>query len=1722
MKQRDDKPRAPLSPLVEGAAVPLASDTDDWESELEAWDRALPIALVPGKTEPIDAPVSGNAATLFQSSTTVEGQHGPLSGVPTGPFDEGDTPTSGAYATLVTSVDESGPAASVAPRPGGRAPAPLLDSQLAAHLAIPTGAFVEGASATFDSYAALVTESSAPRPLTIFDVDPPEEEEVRFPDLALPEMSTALELDDAVAPVKLGPNLAPASPGAPAWSALAGLLADELAYEEAPARKVDLALAVARALDSAGDLPGARAAVETALGNHRPDSGPGTGHDGWIAIHRARLALAERASGICDDERAAESLARLALLPHPDQAAYRAVQAEWALERAREGLGSGTAAAFVTAAPEGLPRALADAELAWGEPGAAAAILAAAGHARGGRLGAALLLLAATRNEVARHFQAATEQRYDAVALDQRRLLARMGLLRDFARMEPASALAGLKELMQILAPSALKVALARWGARLCAGPDRREEAWALVADLPGLGPLTAALARDRAQLRARAGGAPVGEREANELLAALLAHFSHPSAQVLAARFACQFATDEATAEAALTRIEALRVEGADVMPLSVPVEEIIRPSSSARLRLRALRLWRDLDPARWFPAAYAAAAARPPHEVDEEWREIEARDPTSLVFLWRAAAATRAARFVEAAEILAAGAGAWSNTTLGAPLWELSAERLARVDVPAACDRLETIQARGADPAVRITLERTLRRMRDRARWMAYARSDATAGDSPARRASLILESCFWAAEASHAADDEASLDEALRLSPLHPVALGLALGGRPSPGVMADRYLAAAHANRSGLTAVEAAVWLSFAGELRQALELIAERFFPAEPCADPGNRAANAREADGPVGEAARGLMRRLAWSADDLQARAVLLSRAGMSEGREEEQPAGRVPWADRAAGQLAHSLQGSTTGDAGAAPTGAEAGPLARLEGAARRGAWAEIVSCLREAPPHEDRPTEAASSLAVEVHLGRSSSRGVEAILAGAIGVAPGAAQPSPSGSALLFRLFASGAAGDGGRLLAFEGAARVADGLSDSRSATLFLLEAARLSAAPDVVEQHLRGAVERDPTSAPAASAWRRWLVTAGRIAEAADAAAAEADALVEPGLRIEALVQAAALARLEVPPEAEERVKDASAKLARATAFLRRALQLAPSDTRVFSSLRDLYEQAGEHASLAELLAHRLTTSSNPFEMTTLHLARAELFAGPLGDRAVAKAELGTILAKEPHHARALARLADLEEEQGNHAAAELLMRRSVTERSPERLRDLFLRLGRIHQQHVPDPKRAVAAFSRVLHLDGKNREALDALSNLFVGLGDTRNATALTEQLLRLESAPAQRVVYHLRLGQVAERAGDQKAAQEHFRRAVTEAPLDLRAVAELARHLEKIHDQSGRAHVLDATAAELRAAVLAAPRHAAHREALASVLGWRGRPAAAAAVLELGALLGSGVPQARDGDGRRLNRLAGGALDDRLDPPGVPSSVRQLFRMLGPIERQAYRPELARFGADRSQRVADGRPPRDVFDRVASELGVGGYELYVVPPGPGVSKRPLPALPPLVAVPGKPPAIIVGASLLESGRASVRFAAARGFRLTSSYLDLALADGDAGLAAWLGGAIGQFVPGYRRDDAAPERVAAVGARLAKLLPRRARPELLPFALEASGELDVGVLADGIRDGANRVGLLACGSLAAALTTVCSINGRPVSDEALLDLREARVLLEFALSDEHDELARLLA
>jgi len=1646
-------------PPEEPAIEPFAADDHEWETDLDNWDRALPIAGTSDTTEPHAL----DPAAFHQTPATendFEELVGPPSGVASARFDSDLTPTSGSYAALVTEVHPS------------------------LNMAIPTGTF-DDASSQSGSYAAIVADVPVSRVSTIFDVPPPEEAPVSYPRETLPEMGAALWEGEASATLTIGDEPAAAAPDVETWRELGRTIEEELARADTPERRAELALAAARLAELLGDPSGARGYVERALANDRL---MGVAAGGWTAAHRARLCLAERSGTIPDDAGATESLARLALLPHPDQAAYRALQVEWTLVRAARGAPDATAAALVAGLPEGLPRTLAEAELAWRDPAAAAAVLAQAGHLRGDLLGAALLGLAAARSEVRRDFATAADQRAAAAALEPPRLFSRAGALRDLARQPPEAAFEGVSALLSSLPPSPLKVSLALWASRLAARAGRPEEAWALLGEPAPLGPVTAALVRERLSVRPST-GAPIVLDEARHLLDELVERFAHGPARVMAAGYACAWATDDEARAQALARVEDLRAAAIDVAVLAPALEALANRAAAPELRRRALRLWRDSDPARWFSASYGLAAAgeAQPGEAEAAETDILARDPGAPLFLRRAARAARQGRYAEASALLDGGAQAWSHSALAAPLRELSAERLARVDLPAACDRLADLAANGGEPSLRLTLGRALRALRDRGRWLGYVRGLAAEGESAARRASLLVEGCFW--DEGGAESDGGTLDEAFGLVPLHPVALGLLLARGPAPAVLAERWEEAAHDSAGARIALEAALLLSASGEPRRALDLLLSRL----PAETPGP---SAPEAAGPLEEAMRDAIQRLVWAEEEPAARAAVLRRIGRS--------GEAIPgWASAAPGASAEAAVHDAT---------ERTDRLAALEDAARAEDWPVVIDRLIDASPIGAAADPDTLSLALDLeaaHPGPSPrAADVLARFAESLGGQDGASEPVPS-PALGFHAFARAGRAEPGAGRMLEAAAALATRLSDGRSAALFLVEAAQ--ADPPSADRLLAAAVTRDPVSGPAASARRRLLVREGRLTQAADASAAEADALVDVTLRVQALVRAAALI------QADAQASDRDAKRAAAVGFLRRALALAPDDKEIFGRLRDLHEEAGEHAALADLLQARLAVTSNPFETTALHLARAELFAGPLGQPGRARAELSEILAKEPSHARALGRLADLEESEGNYAAtAELLVQRSAGERSPEKLRELFLRLGRIHVQRLPDAKRAIAAYARVLQLDDRNQEALDALSLLYLDRGDTKNANAMTERLLGVEESAARRVVYHLRLGQLAERAGDQLAALEHFRRAVDESPRDVHAIVELARYLEKVHDLTSRRQLLDGAAAQLRTAVLARPAFAADREALATVQRLRGRPAAADAARELGAFLtggeGVGQPGAASAGLRRLSALASPTLDDRLFPATVPPSVRHLFRVLAPLERSAHRPEPARWGADRGHRVGEGRPPRDVFDRVAADLGAGPYELYVTP-----ARVP----PPLVALPGKPAAIVVGTSLLQGGPAAIRFVAGRALRLTSSSLDIALAGGEAELAAWLTGVIRQFVPTYQRADVAPELAASTSARMARLISRKARPELLPFALESSGELDVAALAAGIREGADRVGLLAAGSLAASLNVIFASAGERPSAEALRDFPEARALLEFALSDEHDDLVQLL-
>jgi hypothetical protein len=180
--------------------------------------------------------------------------------------------------------------------------------------------------------------------------------------------------------------------------------------------------------------------------------------------------------------------------------------------------------------------------------------------------------------------------------------------------------------------------------------------------------------------------------------------------------------------------------------------------------------------------------------------------------------------------------------------------------------------------------------------------------------------------------------------------------------------------------------------------------------------------------------------------------------------------------------------------------------------------------------------------------------------------------------------------------------------------------------------------------------------------------------------------------------------------------------------------------------------------------------------------------------------------------------------------------------------------------------------------------------------------------------------------------------------------------------------------------------------------------------------------------------------------------------------------------------------------------------------------------------PGSPPAVIVGAPIEDLGPAALRFAAARTLRLVATHLDAILAESAQEAGALLVGVIRQFVPDYEHPEVPEALVGPEAARAERAIPRKLKPALMPFAVESAGVFDLAALFTAARDTADAVGLLAAADLPAALSVILEMGGTSVAPPpawkgltlaAIGANPEAMALLRFAVSDEHDELAREL-
>jgi hypothetical protein len=1687
-----EKPKGPVLPFTN-------ENENEWETELADWDAHLPIEEAPVASGEPPAPLP---------------QPEPLGALPDEENPFADTPTT------VTS-----------------GPPPLDDA-----------AAFEAAAEEFSSrqtphsevYAAIIS-SSAPEE-TLFRREPPSDTPAPLFADPLIEMSAEPWREKLELMIRLPLRTVPAAPSDDERRGLLSLLAAEMEVADTATQQAALTLAAARLTDALGDTDAAVALCDDAL-TLQPGSAPAL---------RARLRLAERQG---DAAVALETVGLLvAAVDGDERAGYRALQAEWTLaisgaldEDARAALG------------DGLSRALAEAEIALraGDARRAAGVLEIAAAALEGRAGAALAGLAARLAEVGGDGAAAARQRGLAarfVSSPRERLLVAIGQLRDAARAGTDAVAPMLDELLATLPPGDFKVSCARWAAMVarCAGAVERADR--LLSD-PANGGTSPAALRDRLDLERWAvrGDGGNGERVArvrrliNEAREIWTTRTARACLDIMAAELALAEVDASDGARRALD-IAAAGLEAAPgTVPLAIIAEEIAGRTGDPALRLEALRLWARFDPAR---AAYAQslvvdtlaqgiAAGSGDEPVRQALGELVAAAPMASAFWTLAAREMAAGRKREAADALERGASAWSASDLGPALRKLAAALRSDVlsswpapvagrgrpkSAPASETTLSdapevTLAQAPADPAALALV--TLNAGSDAAR-LATIYTAAAAAHGPGEK--------LWRLQAIHWLDRAGRATEALEAArALHQSEPGWAPGRE-----LCERLV---RVMPDPLERARALVQLGFAaGDAGAVLRA-------AEAHESTGDDAAAARLfrdlAAGPLAaESARGL-RRI-----DARAQEPGGGKAALDEPRARVR-AFLVAVQSGQTGEVAQRLEREPPHQDVATAPALYLAALLR-ESSLDTGAVADSARLLalaaagREAPRAEDRPGLLCAWRAAEARAAAPDA---------------GAGAGDALGEIAELLMLGDDAEPEGAPLPGIA-ASRPA---GDPRSSAALLVRAAeRDAAAGDGVraEARLRLALERDPASAPALRALRRALIKRGALADAAAICSREAEVLKSRDERIRVLLLAAELGRgarpdtsdaassadalpisavvsatisagtsepIAAPPSGPPAARPPGAADPAVTEPLRRILAVDPAHVGAFEKLRAALTAAGEQPALGELLAARIAVATNPFEVAALRLSRAELLAGPLADADGAKAELRAILAKEPQHGKALARLADLQYESGAYGeAAELYLKRALAERSPERLREIFLRIGRIYTRHEHDVKRAADAYKRVLQLEGDNREALVALSDLLIEIGETKNAIAVTERLVDVTPEVDKRVPYLIRLGQLWEQAGDLRQAGARFRRAADDAPRNLQAVGEMVRHYDRTRDLPGRRALLDHALLLLRADLHAGKLDVEVLRALVHVMQWRGRAAAAAAGAQLlgvvsseaadrAAAAGWAAPPTR---GRRLAALSRPDVDERLFPAGLPSGVRNIFRILGEPLAKAVS-DLKRYELSRGDKVARGQGPREIVDAIAAEMGLKDVDVYVKPARAASEPSWL------VVEPGEPPTLILGASILTLGPHAIRFAAARGLRLAATHLDLVLRDTPPQTGALIGGIVRQFVTDYRHPDVPADMMNAGSTTVAKVLSRRVRQEVMPFAMESAGALDLGALHEAVRDGADQVGLLASGHLPSALAVVLAAGGRPLTLANIAANPEAMALLDFALSDGYDEICREL-
>ncbi|AKT38058.1 tetratricopeptide repeat protein [Chondromyces crocatus] len=618
----------------------------------------------------------------------------------------------------------------------------------------------------------------------------------------------------------------------------------------------------------------------------------------------------------------------------------------------------------------------------------------------------------------------------------------------------------------------------------------------------------------------------------------------------------------------------------------------------------------------------------------------------------------------------------------------------------------------------------------------------------------------------------------------------------------------------------------------------------------------------------------------------------------------------------------------------------------------------------------------------------------------------------------------------------------------------------------------------------------------LERGGDMASAAAALEAAAEVSVTTELRAHALYRAAVLWLDEV--------KDTG----RARQVFEAVAAIDPSYSDVFQRLQTIYIAEGARAELAALLERRLEAVTDPAERVEMEVLRGRALAD-VGDAAAAKGALAAALEANPDHVEALSAFADVSASEGDWSGAEQAWIR-LARLIPDQTKQIaiYLRLGELYDEHLPNQERAELAYQEILKRSPTDASARERLVALYKRSGDSARAIEQQNILIEAAATPEEKCQRTAELAEIYEAAGDTKKAETTLLGARKAWPKDEHAIGALARFYLR-NDQGAAANVLlDRALADARRALNTGRFEPYLFSTVATVAELRGRGGAAKVARATVSALEGQVTGGMEGAGLAAVDTS---LDELIAPEVMTPAFRELLARSSPLLDRAVPFDLDSIRAvplpsQHAELVETAQALGDAY-------GLSGLQVYVTPALGSVC----------IPASSEPPVIVLGQALVASPREDVRtFLIHRALKILQTRGSAFSRTAPIDLWPMFAAFLKALNPSWTPQGVDASRLTEWYSKVTRAMGADADPQLAVLAADIVGSIGnrASTLNTAINSWGNRAALLASGDLNVAFTAIAWSGGHTNAPPAEGKERitwigrnaEARDLIVFSVSD----------